>query len=70
MVRTVDKPHETVLKILGLDDEDISKAMHFPATRLEILKKLQLKVVVLPGRIELNAVFPIEAIECQKSNPT
>jgi hypothetical protein len=70
MVRTVDRPHETVLKILGLDDEDVSKAMQFPATRREILHKLQLKVIVFPDRIELNTVFPLQVIECQKCNPT
>jgi len=43
MVRTVDKPHETVLKILGLEDEDIYDALQFPATRREILHKLQLR---------------------------
>jgi hypothetical protein len=70
MVRTVDKPHETVLKILGLEDEDISNALQFPATRREILHKLQLKVIVFPDRIELNTVFPLQVIECQKCNPT
>ena len=68
-IRTVDKPHATVLKILGLEDEDISKAMQFPATRREILHKLQLKVVVFPDRIELNTVFPLQVIERQKCNP-
>ena len=71
MVRIVDKPHQTVLKILGLDNEDISKAMQFPSTRRELLDKLQVRVVVFSEkRIEINAVFPIDPIICQKCTST
>ena len=56
------------VQLLGLDDEDISNALQFPATKREILNKLQLRVAVFSDRIELNAVFPIEVIECQKRN--
>ncbi len=53
-------------KILGLDNIDITEAFQFPSTRRELLDKLQVRVVVFPGRIEVNAVFPIDPIVCQK----
>ena len=70
MVRTVDGPHYNVLKILGLDSVDMTKAFQFPSTRRELLDKLQVRVVVFPDRVEVNAVFPIDPIICQKCNPT
>jgi hypothetical protein len=59
-----------VLRILGLDDEDIAETLHFPAMRRKLLDKLQVKVVVFCDRIELNAIFPLEPILCQKCTPT
>ncbi len=53
-------------KILGLDNIDITETFQFPSTRRELLDKLQVRVVVFPGRIEVNAVFPIDPIVCQK----
>jgi len=66
MVKVMDKPHKTALKIVGFEDKSISKAVYFPATRRELLDKLQVRVVVFPDRIEVKAVFPIEAIYYQK----
>jgi len=70
MVRIVDKPHYNVLKILGLDSVDMTKAFQFPSTRRELLDKLQVRVVVFPDRVEVNAVFPIDPIICQKCTST
>jgi site-specific DNA recombinase len=66
MVRSVDKPHQNVLSLIGFGDKDLSQTMHFPATQRELLDKLQVKLVVFEDRIEVNAVFPIEAIKYQK----
>ena len=56
MIKVMDKPHKTVLKIVGFEDKDISKVVQFPATRRELLDKLQVRAIV----------FPIEPIYCQK----
>lgn len=62
IIRLVDSSHEIALKIVGIEDKDISKIMHFPATRRELLNLLQLRIVVFEDRIELNAIFPIQSI--------
>ena len=69
-VKIVEKPHETVLKIVGFEDKDISTALHFPATRRELLDLLQVKLVVFLDRIEVKAVFPIAPIDYQKCTST
>jgi len=70
MVRTVDKPHYNVLRILGLDNIDMTKAFQFPSTRRELLDKLQVRVVVFSEkRIEVNAAFLVDPIICQKCTP-
>jgi len=61
-VKTVDKPHKNVLKIVGFEDKDISKAMQFPATQREVLDQLGVRLVVFPDRVEVKAVFDIEPI--------
>ena len=66
MVKVMGKPHKTALKIVGFEDKDISKAVYFPATRRELLDKLQVQAVVFRDRIEVKAVFPIEAVYCHK----
>jgi site-specific DNA recombinase len=69
MVRVVDKPHETVLKIVGIEDDDVSKALFFPATKKKMLDKFQVRVVVFIDRVEVKAIFPIEPIDCQDIRP-
>jgi site-specific DNA recombinase len=64
-IRTVDKPHQTVLTIVGLDDQELSRALHFPATRRELLDLLQVRVVVFEDRIEVKAIFPFKPIDYQ-----
>jgi len=54
------------LKIVGFEGKDISKVVQFPATRRELLDKLQVRVIVFRDRIEVKAVFPIEPIYCHK----
>jgi hypothetical protein len=66
MVRTVDMPHDNVLNILGIDSKEMSDALQFPATKRELLDKLQVRLVVFHDRIEINAVFPINPIIRQK----
>jgi hypothetical protein len=69
-VRTVDKPHQMVLKILGLDNVDMTEVFQFPSTKRELLDKLQVRVVVFLDRAEINAVFPIAPIVYQKCTST
>ena len=64
-VRVVDKPHKTVLKVVGFEDKDITSMMHFPATKRELLDMLQVRLVVFMDRVEIKAVLPIEPIESQ-----
>jgi len=65
-VRTVDKPHKNVLKIVGFEDKDISKIVQFPAAKREVLDQLGVKVVVYPDRVEVKAaVFDVEPIDGQ-----
>jgi len=64
--RLIDEPHEKALNIIGLDDKDISKIMHFPATRRELLDMLQVRLIVFMDRIEVKAIFRINPIENQK----
>ena len=65
-VKVIEKPHKTALKIVGLEDRDISNTLHFPASRRELLDLLQVKLVVFLDRIEIKAVFSIQPIDCQK----
>jgi len=62
----VDKPHKTALQIAGFEDQDISKLMGFPATRRELLDKLQVRIMVFHDRIKVKALFHIENIYHQK----
>jgi len=66
MVRTVDKPHHNVLKLLDLNSVDMTEVFRFPSTKRELLDKLQVRVVIFSDRVEINAVFPIAPIVYQK----
>jgi len=67
--RIVDGPHQTALRIIGLESKQITKTMNFPATRRELLDLLQVRLVVFEDRVEIKSVFPIEPIECQLFSP-
>jgi hypothetical protein len=69
MVRVVDKPHTTALRIVGFESKDLSKMLHFPATKRELLDILQARVVVFNDRVEVKALFPIEPIDNQSLHP-
>jgi hypothetical protein len=66
MVRTMDEPHNTVLKLLGIGDNELSDRMQFPTTRRELFDKLQLRLVVFKDKIEVKAVFPMPDILYQE----
>jgi site-specific DNA recombinase len=70
MVRTMDKPHTTVLKFLGVGSGDLSGVMQFPTTQRELFDKLQLRLVVFKDKIEVKAVFPIADIQNQECTYT
>lgn len=65
-VMLVERPHKLALSIVGLEDKELTDTFGFPATKREIFDKLQLKVVVFPDRIDVNAVFPIAPIYSHK----
>ena len=65
MVRLIDQPHEEVLKLVNIGDREISKISGFPSSRRELLDKLQVRLVVMPERIEVKALFPIQPIDHQ-----
>ena len=69
MLRVVDKPHKTALRIVGFENKDLSKILHFPATKRELLDMLQARVIVLNSRVEVKAIFPIEPIDNQLLHP-
>jgi site-specific DNA recombinase len=66
MVRTMDEPHNTVLKLLGIGDSELSDRMQFPTTHRELFDKLQLRLVVFKDKIEVKAVFPMPDIKNQE----
>jgi hypothetical protein len=66
MVRTMDKPHNTVLKLLGIGDNELSDRMQFPTTQRELFGKLQLRLVVFKDKIEVKALFPMPDIKNQE----
>jgi site-specific DNA recombinase len=66
MVRTMDAPHATVLKLLGIGDGHLSGIMQFPTTQRELFDKLQLRLVVFKDKIEVKAVFPMPDIKNQE----
>jgi len=63
MSRSVDKPHNIVLKLAGFEDSDVSKAVSFPATKREVLDMLQVRLIAYEDRVEVNAIFPVEPIK-------
>jgi len=66
MVRTMDEPHNTILKLLGIGDNELSDKMQFPITQRELFDKLQLRLVVFKDKIEVKSVFPISDIKNQE----
>jgi len=69
MLRVIDKPHQTALRIIGFENKDLTKILHFPATKRELLDMLQLRVAVFEDRVELKAIFPIETVDYQLLHP-
>jgi site-specific DNA recombinase len=65
MVRLVDRPHQVALKVVGFEDKKLSETFGFPASKRELLDKLQVKLVVFSDRIEVNGLFPIQPINIQ-----
>ena len=70
MVRLVDKPHQVALRVVGFEDRKLSDTLGFPASKRELLDKLQVKLVVFNDRIEVNSLFPIQPIDIQLFAPT
>jgi hypothetical protein len=65
MFRQEDNPHRVALKVVGFEDKEISDTWKFPATKRDMLNKLQMRLVVFNDRIEVNGLFPIEPINIQ-----
>ena len=70
MVRSVDNPHEIILKILGLGYGELSKEMQFPLTHRELFDKIQLRLIVFKDKIEVKAAFPMPDIMPQECTLT
>lgn len=70
MFRQVDGPHQVALKIIGFEDRALSEIMNFPASKREMLDKLQVKLAVFNDKIEVNCLFPVEPINIQLCTST
>ena len=70
MIRIVDKPHNTVMQLVGFEDREISRAIGFPSTRREVLDMLQIQLMALEDRVEVNAVLPVRGIDRQLCTST
>ena len=70
MVRLVDKPHQVALRVVGFEDRNLSDTLGFPASKRELLDRLQVKLVVFNDRIEVNGLFPIQPINIQLCTST
>jgi hypothetical protein len=70
MVRLVDKPHQVALRVVGFEDRNLSDTLGFPASKRELLDRLQVKLVVFNDRIEINGLFPIQPINIQLCTST
>lgn len=66
MERMINEPHRTVLGLLDVDREEVSRLMQFPSTRRELLDKLQVRLIVFDDRIEVRSLLPIKPIYSQK----
>jgi hypothetical protein len=65
MIRLTDRPHQTALKVIGFEDSTLSATLGFPASKREMLNKLQTHLVVFNDGIEVNGLFPIAPINNQ-----
>lgn len=61
-LRMIDKPYETVMGLLDLDEKEMSKLMQFPSTRRELLDKLQVRLIVFDDSIEVKSALPIKPV--------
>jgi len=67
--RLVDWPHEAMFEAIELKDGDKVKHKHFPKNKREVLDLLHVQLMVYTDRIEIKAIFPIEPIKKQLSEP-
>ena len=65
MERTVDQPHEAVLKLVNLEGQGTDNKTGFPNSRRQLLDKLQVRLTAMPERIEVKALFPLAPIQNQ-----
>jgi site-specific DNA recombinase len=67
--RLVDWPHEAIFEAIESKDGDKAKHKYFPKNKREVLDLLQVRLMVYTDRIEIKAIFPIEPIIKQLSEP-
>ena len=60
--KIMNKPHEMVLSVVGLEDLELTSLLGFPATRREILDRLQVHLYVFKDRVEIKSVFEIAPV--------
>ncbi len=46
MVKLVEQPHKLTLSIIGLEDKELTNTIGFPATKRELLDRLQVRLMV------------------------
>ncbi len=68
MVKVVDKPHSTVLSLVGIENSDVSDAVQFLAKKRELLDMLQVRLTAYEDRVDVKAIFTVEPINSQTSN--
>jgi site-specific DNA recombinase len=61
VLQTVERPHKTALTLVNLEDKELTETMYFPASRREMLDNLQVRGIVFNDRVEMRAIFPLDA---------
>jgi len=61
VIQTVERPHKTALTLVSLEDKELSETMYFPTARREMLDRLQVRGIVFNDRVEVKAIFPLDA---------
>ncbi|HEY90512.1 MAG TPA: recombinase family protein [Dehalococcoidia bacterium] len=69
MTRVVGGPHQVALKVVGLEDRRLGTTTGFPASKREMLDRLNVRLFVFNHGMEVNALFPIEPIGSLSCSP-
>jgi hypothetical protein len=70
MHRSRNIPHMRALSVVGLEDLELTSLFGFPATKREMLDRLQVHLYVFKDRVEIKSVFEIAPIGNQLCSST